>query len=119
MRTVFAVATLFVTAAVAQHEGQHSDEATQPSDKSAAMPGKDQMMGEMMPMMAARAEAAKLADRLVTGFAAIENEKDPNVRDTKMAEHGKLLKELQTKLQGQSQMMEHMHGMMMGQHKTP
>jgi len=76
-----------------------------------------QMMGQMMPMMAAHAEAARLADQLVNGFAAIENEKDGKVRQAKLAEHGKLLKELQTKLQAQSQMMEHMHAMMMDDHK--
>lgn len=77
-----------------------------------------QMMGQMMPMMAAHAEAAKLADQLVTSFAAIENEKNAKVRNEKLAEHGKLLKELQANLKGQSQMMEHMHGMMMGGAKS-
>ena len=76
------------------------------------------MMGQMMPMMAAHVEVAKTVDQLVNSFAAIENEKDAKVRNEKLAEHGKLLKELQTKLQGQSQMMEHMRGMMMGAQKT-
>ena len=40
------------------------------------------------------------------------------MRDEKLAEHGRLLKELQAKLQGQSQMMEHMRGMMTGAQKT-
>ena len=108
--SVFAVGTFLVTGAVAQHEGHTAP----PADKSAAMPMKGPMMGEMMPMMAAHAEAAKMVDQLVNGFAAIENEKDPAALKEKLAEHGKLLKELQAKLQGQSQMMEHMHGMMMG-----
>jgi len=73
-----------------------------------------QMMGQMMPMMAAHAEAAKLADQLVAGFAAIENETNAEARNEKLAEHGKLLRELQANLKKQSEMMEHMHGMMMG-----
>jgi hypothetical protein len=118
--SVFAVGTLLVTGAIAQHEEHHQDQATPPADKSAAMPRMGQtgqmgqMMGQMMPMMAAHNEAAKLADQLVNGFAAIENEKNAKERAEKLAEHGKLLRELQANLKGQSQMMEHMHGMMMG-----
>jgi hypothetical protein len=122
LASVFAVGTLLVAGAVAQHEEHHQDQATPPADKSAAMPMmgqmKGQMMGQMMPMMAAHAEAAKLADQLVNSFAAIENEKDAKARNEKMAEHGKLLKELQTKLKAQTSRMEHMHGMMMDEHKT-
>jgi hypothetical protein len=118
---VFAAATLLVTGVVAQHDEHHPDQAA-PADKAAAMPMPmpmmSQMMGQMMPMMAAHAEAAKLADQLVNGFAAIENEKNGKERKEKLAEHGKLLKELQANLKGQSEMMEHMHGMMMGEHKT-
>jgi len=108
--SVLAVGTFLVTGAVAQHEGH----AAPPAENAAAMPMKGPMMGEMMPMMAAHAEVAKMVDQLVTGFAAIENEKDANVRNEKLAEHGRLLKELQAKLQMQTPMMEHMNGMMMG-----
>ena len=104
--SVLAVATLLAIGAVGQ-------QATPPPDKSAGMP-MNGMMGQMMPMMAAHAEAAKMVDQLVNGFAAIENEKDAKVRDEELAEHGRLLKELQAKLQTQTPMMEHMHGMMMG-----
>jgi len=72
------------------------------------------MMSQMMPMMAAHAEATKLADQLVNGLTAIENEKNAKERDRKLAEHGQLLRQLQANLKGQSEMMEHMHGMMMG-----
>ena len=111
---LFAAAMLLVTGVVAQHEEHHPDQATPATDKAAGMPMMSQMMGQMMPMMASHAEAATLADKLVTGFAAIENEKNAKARDEKLAEHGKLLKELQANLKGQAQMMEHMHGMMMG-----
>jgi hypothetical protein len=109
--SVFAVGTFLVTGAIAQHEGHQ--QGTPPAESPVAMPMTG-MMGEMMPMMAAHAEAAKMVDQLVNGFAAIENEKDAKVRSEELAAHGKLLKELQAKLQGQSQLMEHMHGMMMG-----
>jgi hypothetical protein len=111
--SILAVGTLLVTGAVAQHEGHEGHTAPPAADKSADMP-MNGMMGQMMPIMAMHEEVAKLADQLVTSFAAIESEKDPAALKEKLAEHGKLLKELQTKLQGQSQMMEHMHGMMMG-----
>ena len=111
---VFGAAALLVTGAIAQHEG-HQPEAAAPADKSAAMPMMSQnMMSQMMPMMASHEKAAKLADRLVSNFASIENEKNAEVRNKKLAEHGKLLKELQATLTGQSKMMERMHGMMMG-----
>lgn len=119
MRNIFmgvlAAVTLLVTGVVAQHDEHHPDQAT-PPDKAAAMPvGQTTgQMNQMMPMMAAHAEAAKLADQLVAGFAAIENEKDPTALKEELAEHGKLLRELQANLKKQSEMMEHMHGMMMG-----
>jgi len=108
--SILAVGTLFVTGAVAQHEG-HEGHTAPPADKSVATPARDEMK---CGMMAEHAEAAKLVDQLVNGFAAIESEKDPAALKEKLAEHGKFLKELQTKLQGQSQMMEQMHGKMMG-----
>jgi len=122
--SVFAVGTLLVPGAIAQHEEHHGTQAAPAPDKSAAMPMGQmmtqmnqmtgQMTGQIGQMMTTRAEVAKLTDQLVNGFAAIENEKDAKVRSEKLAEHGKLLKELQAKLQGQSQMMERMQGMMMG-----
>jgi len=69
------------------------------------------MMGQMM---ADRAEIGKLVDELAKSFAAIEAEKDPAALKAKLAKHGKLLKELQAKVQAESKMMEHMHQMMMG-----
>ena len=69
------------------------------------------MMGQMM---ADRAEITKLIEELAKSFAAIESEQDPAALKAKLAEHGKLLKELQAKVQAESKMMEHMHGMMMG-----
>ena len=120
---VFAAATLLITALVAQQAAPADKTATMPMGQMMGNMGQmmgqmnhmmGQMTGQMGPMMASNADAAKLVDQLVSGFAAIENEKDAKVRNEKLAEHGKLLKDLQAKLHGQSQMMEHMHGMMMG-----
>jgi len=91
--------------AVAQHEQHHSDQA--PADNHEAIPGK------MPQIMTAQQEVSTLADQLLKSFARIENEKDPAVLSKQLAEHGALLKELETKIQGQSQMMEKMRGEMM------
>jgi hypothetical protein len=113
MRTIFvgifAAATLLVTGVVAQHEGHHPEGAAPPAEQAAPQADKQ--------MMSMHADVAKLADQLAKSFASIENEKDPTALKAKLAEHGKLLKELQAKLQGQTQMMEHMHAMMMGDAK--
>lgn len=71
-------------------------------------------MSRMSQMKTMQDESAKLADELLKSFAAIEQEKDPAALKTKLAEHGKLLHELQEKLQSQSQMMDRMHQMMDG-----
>jgi len=101
---LFAAATLLVTGAMAQHEGH----TTPPSDK-AATAAAEMTCG----MMAEHADTAKLVDQLVNGFAAIENEKDATALQAKLAEHGKLLKDLQAQLQGSAQKMETMKGKMM------
>ena len=99
---------LLVTGAGAQYEQHHSDQTSAPADK-------DKMMmtpGKMPQMMTTQQEVTTLANQLLKSFAAIENEKDPVVLQKKLAEHGALLKELQTKLQEQSQVMEKMRGQM-------
>ncbi len=111
-----AIATgLFVTGAVGQHEEHHKDQA---DTKTGGM-----MAGKMMPqMMMGQNETGKLVDQLIHSLAAIEAEKDPAALKAKLTEHGSLLKELQTKVQGQSHMMEMMQhmmgGSMMGEHKN-
>ena len=113
--SILAVGTLFVTGAIAQHEGHEGHTAPPAADKSAAAPAKGDAKQAMKGgMMAEHAEVAKLVDQLVTGFEAIETEKDPAALKAELAEHGKLLKELQAKVQGKSQMMEQMHGQMQG-----
>ena len=104
----FAAATLLVTGALAQHEGHTAP----PSDKAVAA-APEMKCG----MMAEHVETAKLVDKLVNGFAAIENEKDPAALQAKLAQHGKLLKDLQAQLQGSAQKMETMKGKMMDKAK--
>jgi YD repeat-containing protein len=53
-----------------------------------------------------------LGHRLMASLTAIELEKNSSARKQKLAEHGALLKELQTKVQAQSNMMEMMQHMM-------
>jgi hypothetical protein len=72
------------------------------------------MMIQMPKMMMSQTETGKLVDQLVKNFAAIEAEKDPAALRAKLAKHDALLKELQTKVQAQSHMMEMMQHMMMG-----
>jgi hypothetical protein len=55
------------------------------------------MMTQMPKMMMGQTETGKLVDQLVKSFTAIEAEKDPAALKGKLAEHGALLKELQTK----------------------
>jgi hypothetical protein len=113
-----AVATgLFVTGAVAQHE-EHHDQAAPPADKAdtGKMGGmmSGNMMTQMPKMMMGQTETGKLVDQLVQSFTAIEAEKDPAALKAKFAEHDALLKELQTKVQAQSHMMDMMQHMMGG-----
>ena len=93
--------------AVAQHD-QHQSDASQ-----APAVGHETMAGKMPQMMTTQQEISALTDQLLKGFAVIEKEKDPAVLQKKLAEHGVLLKELEAKIQGQSQMMEKMRGQMM------
>jgi hypothetical protein len=65
-------------------------------------------------MMMGQNETGKLVEQLMKSFAAIEAEKDPAVLQAKLAEHGSLLEELQTKVQAQSHMMDMMQQMMGG-----
>jgi hypothetical protein len=96
---------LFGARALAQDMQHHPGHAS--ADNKQMMPGK------MPQMMTTQHEAATLADQLLKSFAAIKGEKDPAVLQNKLEEHQALLRELQAKLQTQSQMMEKMHGQMM------
>jgi hypothetical protein len=113
-----AVATgLFITGASAQHEGHTGQPAPSPApstDKTdKADTGKmggmmSQMQKMMLQMMMDQAATSKLVEQLIQGLAAIEAEKDPAALQAKLAEQEALLKELQTKVQAHSQMMEKM-----------
>jgi hypothetical protein len=105
---------LLVTGAAAQHEDHHGTPPATAGDNAGA--GKGGMSGGMMSggMMSGQAETRKLVDQLAASLAAIETEKDPAALKTKLAEHGALLKQLQAKVQAQSQMMDMMQHMMDG-----
>ncbi|MGA2716452.1 MAG: hypothetical protein ABSG41_25435 [Bryobacteraceae bacterium] len=119
-RTLFiaiAIATgLFVTGAAAQHEGHNNQTSPQADNSDSAKTGD---MPGMHRMMMGQNEASKLVDQLAKSFAAIEAEKDPAALREKLAEHGKLLKELESTIDAQSRRMEShrmemMHHMMSG-----
>lgn len=97
---------LFVTGAAAQHEEHHQGQAAAPSGDTTSPGPHMQMM-----MMMDQKDTARLVDQLVASFATIESEKDPEMLKQELAEHGKLLKELQTKMQNHSHKMEMMHAM--------
>jgi hypothetical protein len=110
MRMLLAIgvgAGLFLTGAVAQQE-EHQHPADSKMSNMECCKSMD-----MHQMMAGHGEAAKLVDQLVASLAAIETAKDGKARKQKLAEHGALLKELQTKLQAQDQMMQQHMGAMM------
>jgi hypothetical protein len=104
---------LLVTGAMAQHDEHHPDQAA-PTDKAATgkMGGMMAHENMMSQMMTEQNETGKLVDRLMTSLTAIEQEKNSTARKRKLAEHGALLKEFQTKVQAQSKMMDMMQHMM-------
>lgn len=115
-----ASAALFITAASAQHEEHQGNQAASSmpcgsmmsGDQTGAnkMPG-GAMQGNMMShMMADQKETGQLVEQLQKSFASLQGEKDPAVRSKIMAEHGDLIKQLQTKLQSHQQMMQMMGG---------
>lgn len=113
-----AVATgLLVTGAMAQHDEHHPDQVA-PADKAATgkmggmMDGTMAHENMMSQMMTGQNETGKLVDRLMTSLTAIEQEKNSTARKQKLAEHSALLRELQTKVQAQTKMMDMMQHMM-------
>jgi uncharacterized protein HemX len=111
--TIAAVAAvLFVTGAAAQHEEHHSNQTAPKAEQGKSMAGG--MKSQMPQMMMEQNETAKLVDQLQKSFTAIEDEKDPAALKQKLAVHGALLKELQTKIRSQSHRMEMMQHMMDG-----
>ncbi|HZT68227.1 MAG TPA: hypothetical protein VFC10_00555 [Terriglobia bacterium] len=114
--TIALAAGLLVTGSAAQHEEHH--QATQqpgtaaPPNEAKGMSGN--AMSQMPMMMSKQNETAKLIDQLLESFAAIEAEKDPAELKKRLTAHGALLKELQTKAQAQSHMMDMMQHMMGG-----
>ncbi|MBI4455950.1 MAG: hypothetical protein HY644_08635 [Acidobacteria bacterium] len=97
---------LFAFRATAQHSEHHQG----------GMMSQD-MMTQHQKMMAQHQDIENLIDQLLKSFSVLENEKDPGLLKKKLAEHGALLKELQSKFQQSSGMMNmgHMseHRMMM------
>ena len=64
------------------------------------------MMAQHQKMMTQHQEMTNLIDQIVNGFSTLENEKDPVLLKKELAEHGALLKKLQSKFKQNSEMME-------------
>ena len=101
---VLGLLSSFVIRAVAQSPEHHPGQMGQ-SGMSGGMMSHD-MMAQHQKMMTQHEEMGKLIDQAVKSFAALENEKDPALFKKGLAEHGALLKELQSKFQQNSGMME-------------
>jgi hypothetical protein len=103
---VIAALTLFVIRLAAQHS-EHQQGGLMSPD----------MMTQHQQMMGQHRELGKVIDRLNQSFAALEDEKDPALLKKKLAEHGVLLKQLESKFQQSSGMMgDMMHHSMVMQH---
>ena len=109
---IIAALSLFVIRVAAQHL-EHPQGGMMSPD----------MMTQHQQMMSQHQELAKMIDQLNKSFAALENEKDPAVLKNKLAEHGALLKQLQSTFQQGAgmrgmtgQMMEHSMIMQHGEH---
>ena len=89
-----AALSLFVFRVAAQHSEHPQGGMTSPD-----------MMPQHQQMMSQHQELGNLIDQLTKSFAALEIEKDPAVLKTRLAEHGALLKQLQSKFQQSSGMM--------------
>jgi hypothetical protein len=116
---------LIVPGARAQQQQRHPEQA-KPETGPQAGP---MMSGGMMSGMAMcqqmmtggtmcpHQELKSLVQQVVTSFEGIQNEKNPAALQNKLAEHGALLKELQSKIQAGCPMMDRMQGQM-NQHST-
>lgn len=101
---VIAALSLLVIRVAAQHSEHHPDH-------QGGMMSSD-MMSQHQQMMSQHQELRTLIDQLNQSYAALENEKNPAVLKSKLAEHGALLKQLQSKFQESSGMMDMMGQMM-------
>ena len=71
------------------------------------------MMGMMGQMTKHHQQMSGLMTKLMASMKAIEDEKDPAVLKSKLAEHRTLLEQMHTQMTQQGGMMKEMSGMMM------
>ena len=119
IRTLFAATVLTAGLSVGTLQAQHDDhQAPAPSADQAkgkmGMGMMGQMADHMSEMMGGHRQVVDLVAKISQSFAAMQAEKDPAALAKKMAEHGALLKELETKVQAHSAMMEKMDKMEKG-----
>ena len=107
---------LTVPGARAQHEEHHPEQAkpeTGPQAGSVMSGGMMSGMAMCQQMMTGgtmcpHQELKSLVQQVVTSFEGIQNEQNPAALQSKLAEHGTLLKKLQAKSQERCPMMENM-----------
>ena len=102
MKSKTMIATLFL-AALSLFAFQTA--AQQSEHHQGGMMSQD-MMTQHQKMMTQHEEMGNLIDQLLKSFSALEHEKDPVLLKKELAEHAALLKELQSKFQQNSAMME-------------
>jgi hypothetical protein len=117
-----AVLAVYAGRAAAQHSHDHSADSTnQDQTKSGTtspgMMGQGMTGGGMMGMMGQMTkhhqQMSGLMIKLMASMKAIEDEKDPAVLKSKLAEHRALLEQMHTQMTQQGGMMKEMSGMMM------
>ena len=83
--------------------------AQQPQTKGKMGAGAmDHMAEHMAEMKGEHRDMAQLVQKITQSFASIQGEKDPKALAVKLAAHSALLKELETKVQAGTKMMEKM-----------
>jgi hypothetical protein len=122
---VLLVGALIAPSAIGQHEHQNSGQAAPEASSQEGAPARQMgsmMSGGMMSggmetrqqmsggMNCPNQEMKKLVAQVVTSFQGIQNEQDPGLLKSKIAEHAVLLSQLQKKSEEKCPMMEMMEG---------
>ena len=102
------LAALFLSAigAAAQHSQHHPQQVTPKGESEADSMTAGRMMSHGM--MAHHQEMEKVIDRLLENFAALGSEENRSALKGRLAEHGALLEQLQSKFNQRSEMMKKM-----------
>ncbi len=98
------VASLLTLGATAQHSQHHPRQDAQKEAEKMSM----MSSGMMEQMMQQHQQMEKLVEQLLSSFKELQQETDPEARQSILAEHGALLKQLQSQVKHRSEMMQKM-----------